>query len=227
MARRIMGDEDKEQAVDDVRWAIASAPRVLGEPGEGCHWTNDDYDRVEKLLLEQLRHNRAHKANLQAMEMAFLKSGAEMPTIDEHSHRIPHFDDDFGPTTGDLQSESAAKLREDLLGKDEERKDIREEPEFRLYRLLRVWPEWSHYLPLDEELFALVKDPETSILTVEVTKRVRSDIPGTGLQANAGEVYAATMNPRGAVSAVLEGYKLLGLRPGEFEFVYPTGTEGD
>lgn len=41
----------------------------------------------------------------------------------------------------------------------------------------------------------------------------------------AGEVYEARLNPQGAVSAVL-GDELLGLRPGEFEFVCPLIEDG-
>ncbi len=59
---------------------------------------------------------------------------------------------------------------------------------------------------------------------------VRSDVPivpWAGAEACGGTVYRAHLNQQSAVSAVLTDGALLGLKPGEFDFVCPFVVGGE
>lgn len=57
-------------------------------------------------------------------------------------------------------------------------------------------------------------------LRVTLRRTVHSDIPGDGIRALGAKTYPAQMNRNGAVSASIDG-RLLGLKPGEFDFICP------
>jgi len=71
-------------------------------------------------------------------------------------------------------------------------------------------------------------DPET--LSVIPRRNVRGTVPlvanGGRRAVEAGAVYPASLNPHGAVSAVLPNGDL-GLKPGEFDFVCPFVAEAE
>lgn len=60
-------------------------------------------------------------------------------------------------------------------------------------------------------------------MKIKMLCNVRPDIPflsNPGTILRAGEVYEATTNKHGAISGVCKNGAILGVRPGEFEFVY-------
>ncbi len=59
---------------------------------------------------------------------------------------------------------------------------------------------------------------------VRVTQNVCSDIPGKRLAVAAGTTHKPHVNSHGAVSVGVSG-KLLGLKPDEFEYIYPVLRE--
>lgn len=54
-------------------------------------------------------------------------------------------------------------------------------------------------------------------LKVKLTKHVVSDLPFSKLAAYSGQTYNVWVNSHGAVSAIMAGDELLGLKPDEFE----------
>lgn len=61
---------------------------------------------------------------------------------------------------------------------------------------------------------------------IRVIQNVCSDIPGKRLAVAAGTIHKPRVNPHGAISVEVDG-KLLGLKPDEFECIYPTGPALD
>jgi len=59
-------------------------------------------------------------------------------------------------------------------------------------------------------------------MKIKMVKDVRSDIPYLSTrrtELRAGKIYEATANKNGAVSGICDKGELIGVRPGEFEFV--------
>lgn len=71
--------------------------------------------------------------------------------------------------------------------------------------------------------------PAHNILAIP-RRTVRSEIPliTSAVEVRIGEAYKVVFNPQSAVTAITEdGKRLLGLKPGEFDFVCPWCTKSE